>query len=184
MAGEKKTISGNTTGDPEVRTLNDGRQIVAFTVAENKRFLDPDTQEWKDAKATFYDVAIEREHLAKHVLASVEKGQRVKVEGKVTAKPYTDRYGSAQVGHSVWATDVAASLQYEPARRGMTAPGREHVLDNGPEPAGPGRTQWGQNPTQQDVGNQAPTWGNDPAQMQQYSVPPPPPQAPETGLQR
>lgn len=85
MAGEKKTISGNTTGDPEVKTLNDGRQIVAFTVAENKRFLDPDTQEWKDAKATFYDVAIEREHLAKHVLASVEKGQRVKVEGKVTA---------------------------------------------------------------------------------------------------
>ena len=95
---EKRTIKAYVAADPERITTPEGKQFAAFPVVENKRYKDPETQEWKDAKATRYDVTVDQPKLRDNVLASLEKGQRVTVEGNYVAKPYSDSNGNQRIG--------------------------------------------------------------------------------------
>lgn len=146
---EKRTITAYLAEDPRLVRTNDGQAFAAFKVLENKRYKDPDTNEWKDAKATAYDVTVDNAKLRDNVLASLEKGQRVTVQGKYVPKPWTDKHGQNRIDHKLYATDVAASYMHEPQGRGGIAAGREqnigadHGADVQVQSNMPG---WGQNP--------------------------------------
>ena len=104
------SVTGYVSNDPKRIQTKDGRDLAVFSIAENKRFYDRDAGQWADAKPTYYDVAVERESLRENVLAGLQKGQRVNVEGKYSPRAYIDREGAAQVGHQMWAEDVSASM--------------------------------------------------------------------------
>lgn len=185
---EKRTITAYVAADPELITPRDGKEFAAFPVVENKRYKDPETQEWKDAKSTRYEVTVDHPKLRANLLVSLEKGQRVKVEGNYVPKPYVDGKGNQRVGHKIFAHDVSASYMHEPQGRGGVAPDRTEEL--GTENA---------ISAEQGLEMQAGTWGQNPdpypehsqqfaargqSVHQQYTPPPPPDHAPDAGLGR
>ena len=49
------TIAGNLTRDPELRSVNGGRSVVSFSIAENRRWADKDSGATQEA-VTYLDV--------------------------------------------------------------------------------------------------------------------------------
>lgn len=184
---EKRTIKAYVADDPKLINTPEGKSFAAFPVVENKRYRDPDTQEWKDAKATRYEVTVDQPKLRDNVLASLQKGQRVSVEGNYVPKPFTDNEGNQRVGHKIYARDISASYMHEPQGRGGIAPGREHVDMgqgvNGPAVDEPTAGAWGQNPDPYPQQSQQFAERGQPVH-QQYTPPPPPNHAPDPGLGR
>lgn len=110
-------VTGNLVDDPQMIQTPQGRQLAAFTLAENTRILDAQTNQWADGPAVYYDVAIDASNrangnLAQNVTASLKKGQHVNVEGDLSAHAYLDKNGQAQVGNRIWASDVTPSLKF------------------------------------------------------------------------
>lgn len=116
----KTSIKGRVVADPEEVDTKNG-QLVTFSVADNKRYLDRDANEWKDGGTTYYDVGVNREQLGANVMASVKQGQLVNVEGNHVVNAYTRTNGDAAIGHTIYATDVAPSLQLDTLERGPSA---------------------------------------------------------------
>lgn len=186
---EKRTVKAYVADDPKLITTPEGKQFAAFPVVENKRYKDPETQEWKDAKATRYEVTVDQPKLRDNVVASLEKGQRVSVEGNYVPKPYVDGWGDQRVGHKIYAHDISASYMHESQGRGGVALGREEGVgyDHVPEGQDMARAAaghgWGQNPDPYPQHSQEFADRGQPVH-QQYAPPPPPNQAPDVGLSR
>lgn len=112
----KSSVKGRVVNEPaELETPNG--KIVAFRLAENKRFYDRSTEQWRDAAVTYYDVGINKEQLGANVLASVEKGQQVTVEGNHQVKAFAGRDGEPGLGHRLYAKDVSPSLEWDSLQR-------------------------------------------------------------------
>lgn len=130
------SVHGRVATAPELNHTAEGKPVVSFRLAENKRYKDRQTGEWKNSDPEYYDVGITREQLGKNVLSSLETGQLVNVEGNQVIRGYTTRDGEARVGRSIYATDVSPSLQLDSLQRGPSSD-----VDLSPEAAGPEATQ-------------------------------------------
>lgn len=118
---ENRNITGYVAQDPKMVTTAQDRDLAVLRVLENNRAYDREAGEWKDLEPTGYDVAIGRDGLRENVLSSVQKGQRVSVEGRYEPKAYLDREGNPQVGHRIYANDVSASMMHDTQARGPAA---------------------------------------------------------------
>lgn len=79
-------VMGRLTNDANVKTLDNGKQLVEFSVAENFRYKPKNG----DAKefVTFYNCVIwNRTNIAPHL----KKGTAVIITGQLTADPYKDK---------------------------------------------------------------------------------------------
>lgn len=129
------TIVGNLTGDPELRYTNTGRAVVNFTVAETPRFLDKTTGEWRDDETLFHRCSIWAD-AAEHVAASLSRGARVIVTGRMRARSYesTDEAGcvSKRTVFEVHADEVGPSLRWATAH--VTKASRDTAASAGDDP--------------------------------------------------
>lgn len=110
-------VSGNLVDDPKMIQTPQGRNLATFTLAENTRVFDSQSNQWADGLTVYYDVAIDANNrangnLAQNVAASLKKGQYVNVEGDLTHHAYIDRENNPQVGSRIWASDVTPSLKF------------------------------------------------------------------------
>jgi single-strand DNA-binding protein len=115
MAGIQVTITGNLTGDPELKYTPNGVPVATFTVASNERFRGNDGQ-WQDGPTSFVRCNAWRE-LAEHVAESMAKGDRAVVTGNLRQRTYeVDAKGPNDSGkRTVWevaVTEIGASLRY------------------------------------------------------------------------
>ncbi|WP_405132929.1 single-stranded DNA-binding protein [Nocardia sp. NBC_01388] len=112
MAGEIiVTVVGNLTADPEHRTLQSGQVVANLTVAQNSRVYDRASNEWRDGAAAFMRCVVWNE-MADHVAASLSKGTRVIVTGRLRQRSYEDRNGVTQWMTEVMVDDIAASVRF------------------------------------------------------------------------
>ena len=81
------TITGNLTGDPELRFTGTGTAVAAFTVAAARRVYDQASGQWKDGDTLFLRCSAWRE-LADHAAESLTKGMRVIVTGRLKQRTY------------------------------------------------------------------------------------------------
>lgn len=92
MAGETIiTIVGNLTRDPELRTLNNGSNVVNFTIAASERRFNRDTNQWEDGDTLFLNCsAWDSQHapLASNIANSLAKGMTVIAQGRLTQRQY------------------------------------------------------------------------------------------------
>jgi len=115
MAGESvTTIAGNLTADPELRYTQTGIPVCGFTVAVNERKFDRDKNEWVDGESMFMRCSVWREP-AENVAASLVKGSRVLVTGKLKQRSYDDREGNARTVIELEVEEIGASLKYATA---------------------------------------------------------------------
>lgn len=76
------TLIGNIATEPIFKTTPGGMQILSFRLATNERRFDEASKTWIDGEANWYSVSVFRK-LAQHASASLRKGERVIVKGRL-----------------------------------------------------------------------------------------------------
>lgn len=126
------TMTGNLTGDPELRFTASGVAVANFTVAYTPR-RKADDGKYVDGTTLFMRCNAWR-HLAEHVAESLGKGARVTVRGELVQREWETDKGEKRYAVELRADEVAASLQY------ATASVKRAARSNGddvPPPADP-----------------------------------------------
>lgn len=84
------SFEGRLTADPKIQYGNDGKPRASFTVAENFRQQNRQTQEWEDSGVTFHNVTLFGRHAENPALV---KGAVVTIAGQQKSRAYTDKNG-------------------------------------------------------------------------------------------
>jgi single-strand DNA-binding protein len=85
--GESITIVGNIAAAPERRQTPSGASVTTFRVGSTRRKLDKQKGEWVDDYTNWYVVNVWRT-LGDHAYASLQKGNRVVVHGRLKAREW------------------------------------------------------------------------------------------------
>src|SRR6478735_2084423 len=109
------TVVGNLTGDPELRFTPSGQAVANFTVASTTRFLDKQTNEWKDGDTVFLRCSVWRQY-AENVAESLTRGMRVIVQGRLKVRQYETREGGKGTSVECDVDDVGPALRYATAK--------------------------------------------------------------------
>jgi single-strand DNA-binding protein len=109
------TIVGNLTADPELRFTPSGQAVANFTVASTSRFLDKQTQEWKDGDTVFIRCSVWRQY-AENVAESLTKGTRVIVTGRLKVRQYETREGGKGTSVECDVDEVGPALRHATAK--------------------------------------------------------------------
>ena len=94
MAGSinKVILIGNLGKDPEIRSMQDGKTIVNFSIATSENWKDKSSGESRE-KTEWHRVVIFNEHLAKVAQNYLKKGSKVYLEGQLQTRKWTDQSG-------------------------------------------------------------------------------------------
>ncbi|MCK4307940.1 single-stranded DNA-binding protein [candidate division WOR-3 bacterium] len=83
----KILITGNLTGDPDLKYMPDGRAVCNFQIASGYRYLDKKTNEWIDAPPTFVRITTWGP-TAERLGERLHKGNAVFVEGRLQSRSW------------------------------------------------------------------------------------------------
>ncbi|WP_265442527.1 single-stranded DNA-binding protein [Flexivirga meconopsidis] len=117
------TIIGNLTQDPELRFTPNGAAVANFTVASTPRYMDRQTNEWKDGETLFMRCSVWRE-AAENVAESLTRGSRVIVSGRLKSRSWDDKEtGQKRSAMELEVDEVGPSLRYATAKVNKTQRG-------------------------------------------------------------
>lgn len=115
MAGEPLlTVVGNLVADPEPRVSNAGKSWVTFRIASTPKVRDKQSGEWSDGEALWLGCRAYGEY-ADNIAASLTKGMRVIVQGRLTQRSYTDNQGAQRTSLDLEVEEVGPSLRFATA---------------------------------------------------------------------
>ncbi len=109
------TVIGNLTDDPELRFTPSGAAVAKFRVASTPRFLDKQTNEWKDGEPLFLQCNVWRQ-AAENVAESLQRGARVIVSGRLRQRSYETREGEKRTVFELEVDEIGPSLKYATAK--------------------------------------------------------------------
>lgn len=117
------TVIGNLTQDPELRFTPSGAAVANFTVASTPRFMDRQSNEWKDGETLFMRCSVWRE-AAENVAESLTRGARVIVSGRLKSRSWDDKEtGQKRTTMELDVDEVGPSLRYATAKVNKTQRG-------------------------------------------------------------
>jgi len=125
MASENSvTLVGNLTRDPELRYTTGGRGVASFGLAVNRRYQQ--NGEWQE-QTSFFNITAWGD-LGENAAASLTKGARILVTGRLQQREYETREGEKRTIVEVIADDLGPSLRWAQAQverisRDAAAPG-------------------------------------------------------------
>jgi single-strand DNA-binding protein len=103
-----------------LRFTPSGAAVAKFRVASTPRFLDRQTNEWKDGEPLFLTCNVWRQ-AAENVAESLTRGARVIVSGRLRQRSYETREGEKRTVIELEVDEVGPSLRYAQAKvRKMT----------------------------------------------------------------
>jgi single-strand DNA-binding protein len=112
MASENNvTLVGNLTRDPELRFTQSGRGVASFGLAVNRRYQM--NGEWQE-ETSFFNVVAWGD-LGENASASLNKGSRIVVTGRLQQREYETREGEKRTVVEVIADDLGPSLRWAQA---------------------------------------------------------------------
>jgi len=109
------TLVGNLVDDPELRFTPSGAAVAKFRVASTPRYLDKQTNEWKDGESLFLSCNVWRQ-AAEHVAESLQRGMRVIVQGRLKQRSYETKEGEKRTVFEVEVDEVGPSLRNATAK--------------------------------------------------------------------
>jgi single-strand DNA-binding protein len=93
MAGVNKVILvGNLGDDPEVRSLNNGGEVVNMRVATSESWKDRDGN--RQERTEWHRVVIFNENLGRVAKSYLKKGSKVYLEGQIQTRKWQDQSGA------------------------------------------------------------------------------------------
>jgi len=144
MADNTITLVGNLTRDPELRFTANGRAVASFGIAVGRRYQV--NGEWQE-QTSYFNVTAWGD-LGENAAASLSKGVRIVVTGRLEQREYTTREGDKRTAIDVIADELGPSLRWATAQVERT-PRKE---------GGAKKTGGGANP----VGEPSPFQGEEP----------------------
>lgn len=88
----KATLIGRLGKDPEARSMNNGGEVVSFSLATSESWKDKDGN--RQEKTEWHNVVIFNEGLGKIAKQYLRKGSQCYVEGKLQTRKWTDQNGN------------------------------------------------------------------------------------------
>ena len=155
MANEQHiTIRGRLTNDPELRFTPNGAAVANFTIAQNARIFDKQTNEWKDKEATFWRCSAWRE-MAENVAESLTKGMAVVAFAELESRSFEDKEGNKRTVTEARIESIGPDLRWASAKVNRTPSGgaSQGAQNVASQLGGQPQQGWGA-PSQQ------PAWGN------------------------
>ena len=95
MAGSvnKVILIGNLGKDPEARSMNNGSEVVSFSLATSENWNDKASGERKE-KTEWHNIVIFNENLGRIAKQYLRKGSSVYLEGQLQTRKWTDQNGN------------------------------------------------------------------------------------------
>ena len=153
------SFEGRLTADPSIKYGTDGKPRASFTVAENFRAQNRQTQEWEDSGVTFHNVTLFGRHAENPALV---KGAVVTIAGTQKSRAYTDRNGE----HKQWTETTANSFGVVPIQQQSSPrPSPQGEQWNNAQQYGSGTGGGNQWPTAAQPGSGQQQWDQSPAQQ-------------------
>ena len=112
MSDNTITLVGNLTRDPELRFTTTGRGVASFGIAVGRRYQV--NGEWQEQTSYFNVTAWGQ--LGENAAASLTKGARVVVTGRLEQREYTTREGDKRTAIDVIAEELGPSLRWATAK--------------------------------------------------------------------
>jgi single-strand DNA-binding protein len=109
------TLVGNLVDDPELRFTPSGAAVAKFRIASTPRYMDRQTNEWKDGESLFLTCNVWRQ-AAENVAESLQRGTRVIVQGRLKQRSYETREGEKRTVYEVEVDEVGPSLRNATAK--------------------------------------------------------------------
>ena len=122
----KASLIGNLGGDPDLRCSPEGRPFLRMNVACSYRARDAQG-EWQDrtewVRVTVFGQRVEA------LATMLKKGMRVYADGRLEARPWTDRGGAVRAGLELVAGDVEFAGAHAPDFDTTDLPVRASIAD-------------------------------------------------------
>jgi single-strand DNA-binding protein len=109
------TIVGNLVDDPQLRYTPTGQAVANFRVASTPRYMDKNTNEWKDGDSLFLTCNVWRQ-AAENVAESLQRGMRVIVSGRLRQRSYETKEGEKRTVYEIEVDEVGPSLRNASAK--------------------------------------------------------------------
>ena len=111
------TVVGNLTSEPELRFTANGAAMLTGSIADNRRYQV--NGEWQEE--TSYINFIAWRELAENAAASLTKGARVVITGRLQQRDWTDKDGNTRKSYDLVVDEIAPSLRWATATVTKTA---------------------------------------------------------------
>ena len=81
------TVTGVVGTDPNLHVTTQGLAITSFRLASTRRYFDRAKGSWEDGETNWYTISTFRQ-LAQNTVASIRKGERVVVHGRLRLRAW------------------------------------------------------------------------------------------------
>lgn len=88
----KVCLLGNLGKDPEARSMNNGGEVVSFSIATSETWKDRDGN--RQEKTEWHNVVVFNENLGKVAKDYLRKGGKVYIEGQLQTRKWQDQSGA------------------------------------------------------------------------------------------
>lgn len=112
-------LIGNLGDDPEVRSLNNGGEVVNLRIATSESWKDKDGQ--RQERTEWHRVVIFNEGLGKVAKSYLRKGSKVYLEGQLQTRRWQDQSGADKFSTEICLQKFRGELVLLDARGGGTA---------------------------------------------------------------
>lgn len=123
------TLLGNITNELNVKYMPNGKGVLNFGLATNRRYKAPDADEWKD-DVTFHNIVLFGNQV-EMFSQRAHKGTRVYVQGRLQTRSWQDGEGKTNYKTEVVADRIILIDRYE---RGPGSEIAGNTMSNNEEP--------------------------------------------------
>lgn len=99
----RATLIGNIGKDPEIKTLQNGRKFVSFSLATSKRYRDNNGEQKEDTQ--WHNIVIWGKTAETFENIGIVKGTQLYIEGEITNRSWTDQ----TTGQKRYTTEINVS---------------------------------------------------------------------------
>jgi len=131
-------LIGNLGRDPEIRSTQQGKKIATLSIATSDSWKDQQSGEWRE-RTEWHRVVIFNEGLAKIAEKHLEKGMKVRIEGKLRTRKWEDQAGQERYTAEIHVENFDGAINFDMKRddeRASGGAGRERARE--PAMAGAG----------------------------------------------
>ncbi|MGJ4070660.1 single-stranded DNA-binding protein [Corynebacterium macclintockiae] len=136
------TFIGNLASDPELRYTKNGAPVAAVRVASTPRRYDKETGQYVDGEATFLTCNVWQKQ-AEHVANSLNKGDRVVVEGTLHQRSWEDKNGNRRYAQEIEVHEIGASMLFNEVEIRKPHGGQQRTSQGVPESPANTRSETG-----------------------------------------
>jgi single-strand DNA-binding protein len=107
----RASLIGNLGHDPEVRTMQNGKQVVTLSIATSETWKDDVTGERRE-RTEWHRIVIFNEALGTLAGQFLTKGAKVFVEGSIRTRKWQDQAGADRTSTEIHLTPFNGTLTF------------------------------------------------------------------------